>query len=171
MKQRKMYIDVDGVLVVWDRQFNCVELSRGFGRLMRFCKIHNIQPFWITMWSKNKEQLLGLGRLLWPDICPTMAQIQIIEFDGAQKAHAIDYASDFVWIEDGLSPADAECLRGRNALDRFFCVDGLDPECLLKFMEFTRERMNLPEIEEWGPQWDSFFSRPRQMPALVVRPS
>ena len=36
---RKMYLDVDGVLVVWDSAHNCIELARGFGRLMRFCKI------------------------------------------------------------------------------------------------------------------------------------
>lgn len=160
-KQRKMYIDVDGVLVVWDRKYNCVELARGFGRLMRFCKIHEIQPYWLTSWSKNPTTLLGLESLLWPTICPTMARPKIAPWEET-KAKVVDLKSDFVWIEDGLGARDLEILEQHNLSDRFFMADGLDQECLLRFMDFTQRRLGLPEIEDWGPFWESVFTRSRK---------
>jgi hypothetical protein len=161
VKPRKMYLDVDGVLVVWDKEHNCIELARGFGRLMRFCRVHEITPCWLTLWSKRPETLEGINCLLWPKSCPTMAAPGIVDYGGGPKAAAIDYASDFVWIEDGLGERDRAILAGHHALDRFFPADGLDPDCLLKFMEFTRRKMALPEIADWGPNWESFFTRPR----------
>jgi hypothetical protein len=163
-RPRKMYIDVDGVLVTWDRTHNCVELSRGFGRLMRFCKIHNIQPYWLTTWHKKPTTLEGLNCLLWPVSCQTMAVPQIATYGEKGKTEGIDYESDFVWIEDGISPEDMKVLEDRGVADRFFWTEGLDPHCLTKFMEFTRKKMKLPKVKDWGPKWDSFFSRPRKRP-------
>jgi len=91
VKKRKLYMDIDGVLVTWDSEFNCIKLAHGFGRLLRFCQIHEIQFCWLTMWSANPVALKGLGRLLWPDICPTMAKPEILTFDGDFKAEAIDF--------------------------------------------------------------------------------
>ena len=161
-KPRKMYIDIDGVLVVWDGEHNCTELSRGFGRLMRFCKLHDIQPYWLTMWSMQPATLDGINCLLWPKSCPTMAVPQILPYERDKgKAAVIDYDSDFVWIEDGLTPRDAEVLRTHNAFDRFFFTDGLDPDCLLKFMEFARRKFELPDLDLGaGPAWDSPLCRP-----------
>ena len=162
MKPRKMYIDVDGVLVVWDREYNCVELSRGFGRLMRFCKIHDITPYWLSMWALFPGSLDGVNCLLWPKSCPTMAVPQPLVYDRARgKPSVIDFDSDFVWIEDGIGPAEIAALDRHNARDRFYWADGLDPDCLLKFIEFTRQRMDLPPIADWGPNWESGFTRPR----------
>lgn len=167
MKPRKMYIDVDGVLVVWDAEHNCIELAHGFGRLMRFCKIHHIQPCWLSMWSRFEGTLHGLNCLLWPKTCPTMAVPEIVPYGADGKAAAIDYESDFVWIEDGIAEEALALLESHGARDRFFLADGLDADCLLKFMEFTRRVMDLPEIEDWGPNWDSPFSRRR--PPLPTR--
>lgn len=162
MRTRKMYIDIDGVLVVWDAQHQCIELARGFGRLMRFCQIQAIQPYWLSMWSGNKPALDGLLCLLWPTICPTMAHPQTVVVGDAGKAACIDYQSDFVWIEDGLSARDRDILEQNHALDRFFCTDGLDPDCFLKFMEFTRQQMNLPDLTLGSDSpWDSPMTRPR----------
>jgi len=159
---RKMYIDVDGVLVVWDGEHNCIELSRGFGRLMRFCRLHRIQPCWLSMWSHFPGALDGLNCLLWPKSCPTMATPVVTGYDRqAGKAAAIDYDSDFVWIEDGISPQDMATLTAHNAADRYFPADGLDGDCLIKLMEFARRKMNLPPITDWGPPWESTWTRPR----------
>jgi hypothetical protein len=65
-RARKMYVDIDGVLVVWDRTHNCTELARGLGRLMRFCKLHQIQPYWLTLWSREPATLAGVSCLLTP---------------------------------------------------------------------------------------------------------
>jgi len=157
-----MYIDVDGVLVVWDKEHNCIELARGFGRLMRFCKIHDIQPYWLTMWSRSPSTLGGLNCLLWPKTCPTMAAPQALAYSQEQgKISAIDMDSDFVWIEDGIDDASLAALAGRGLADRFFWTDGTDGDCLIKFMDFTRRKMNLPDVADWGPPWESTFSRPR----------
>ena len=162
MKPRKMYIDIDGVLVVWDAAHNCVELARGFGRLMRFCKIHDIQPYWLTMWSLFPGTLDGVNCLLWPKTCPTLAHPEPVVYDRAKgKAAAIDYGREFVWIEDGFGPADMAELRRQGAAERAFFTDGLDPDCLLKFMDFTQEKLRLPPIADWGPAWQSGFTTPR----------
>ena len=159
---RKMYLDVDGVLVVWDPAHNCIELARGFGRLMRFCKIHRIQPYWLSMWSRFEGTLHGVNCLLWPKSCPTMAVPEIAPYGPEGKAAAIDYESDFVWIEDGISAEDLAVLEKRGVADRFFWTEGLDPDCLIKFMAFARQKMKLPKIKDWGPTWESHFSRPRR---------
>ena len=151
MKPRKMYIDVDGVLVVWDEAYSCIELARGFGRLMRFCLLHGIQPYWLSLWQP--EYLEGLSRLIW-GLCDTMARPTVLAVERGGKARAIDYESDFVWIEDGLHPEDEAHLRERGALDRFFATDGRDPDALLKFMEFTAQRLGLPEIRDWHADFD-----------------
>ncbi len=163
MKARKMYIDVDGVLVVWDAEHNCVELARGLGRLMRFCKLHDIKPYWLSMWTLFPGSIEGLNGLLWPRTCPTMATPEPLVYDRAKgKSSVVDFESDFVWIEDGLGPGDLALLERHQARDRFFWTDGLDPDCLLKFMAFARARLGLPETTEWGPAWESSFTRPRR---------
>jgi len=162
MHVKKLYMDIDGVLVIWDARHQCIELARGFGRLMRFCQVHEIQPCWLTLWCGNRPALEGLTCLLWPTICPTMAHPQIVDVGPDGKAAAIDYTSDFVWIEDGLNPHDREELQRHDALDRFYCTDGLDPDGLLKFMDFTRQRLNLPDRDLGaGPAWDHAMTRAR----------
>ena len=95
--------------------------------------------------------------------------LEIAEAAGVDDPHwsmaagAIDYDSDFVWIEDGIGARDLATLEAHNARDRFYLSNGLDPDVLLKFMEFTRERMGLPEITDWGPNWESFFTQPRAL--------
>jgi len=158
---RKMYLDVDGVLVVWDPLHNCTELARGFGRLMRFCRMHAIQPYWLSAWSKHGDRLGALNRLLWPDTCGTMAAPEVADYGDGPKAAVVDYESEFVWVEDGLGPDNVDILRQHNALDRFFWTDGVDPDCLLKFVAFTQERLGLPEVDDWGTAPDSPFARPR----------
>jgi len=162
MRPRKMYIDVDGVLVVWDSQHNCVELARGLGRLLRFCKIHDIKPYWLSMWALFPGSLDGVNCLLWPKSCPTMAIPEPLPYERAKgKTSVVDFDSDFVWIEDGLGPEELKTLEDHGVRDRFFWTNGVDVDCLLKFMEFTRQRLQLPEITDWGPNWDSSFARPR----------
>jgi hypothetical protein len=166
-----MYIDIDGVLVVWDAGHNCIELSRGFGRLMRFCKIHDIQPCWLTMWALFPGTLDGVNCLLWPKTCPTLAHPLPVIYDRAKgKAASIDYDSDFVWIEDGFGPENMAELDRHGAADRAFFTDGCDPDCLIKFMDFTQEKLHLPPITDWGPAWDSGFTRPRRQTDVGIHP-
>ena len=164
MKERKMYLDVDGVLVVWDDRYSCIAMAEGYGRLMRFCKLHDIQPYFLTMWSKQPDTLKGLQCLLWPTTCPTMAVPEIIEYGDDSKSSAIDYESDFVWIEDGIGVDDVECLKRHGALDRFFWTDGHDVMCLLKFMDFTRQKLNLRGGENWQHEWQPAISDPGPPP-------
>jgi len=157
-----MYIDVDGVLVVWDADHNCIELSRGFGRLMRLCRLRAIQPYWLSVWSHFPGALEGLNCLLWPKTCPTMALPQVAAYDRREgKAAAIDYDSDFVWIEDGIDARDMAALQAHGMADRYFPADGLDGECLLKFIDFTCRKLHLPPVTDWGPPWQSPWTRPR----------
>lgn len=158
-KQRKMYLDIDGVLIVWQEQYKCIELARGFGRLMRFCKIHEIQPYWLSQWCMNPGTLTGLNCLLWPTSAGTMAipKIQKWEYN---KAEAIDFESDFVWIEDGIDDDAVAVLRSHAALDRFFWCHGSNSYGLLHFMEFTRKRLSLPVTENWHDDWNNPFLAP-----------
>ncbi len=159
MTQRKMYMDIDGVLIVWNEKYQCIELSRGYGQLMRFCKIHDIQPYWLSQWCHNPETLIGLNCLLWPRTAGTMAEPQIQSWKNS-KASAIDYDSDFVWIEDGIDDDEMDILRSHNATDRFFWCHGTNPDALLHFMEFTRKRLSLPKIDNWESDWDNPFVAP-----------
>jgi hypothetical protein len=159
MKKRKMYLDIDGVLSVWNEKYKCIELSRGFGRLMRFCKIHDIQPYWLSYWCRRPETLIGLNCLLWPQTAGTMAVPEILEWEN-NKALAIDYDSDFVWIEDGIDKETAAVLREHSALDRFFWTHGSNPDCLLLFIEFARKRLGLPITEDWSDPYECPYMAP-----------
>lgn len=160
MKQNKMYIDVDGVVVVWNPAKSCIEFARGFGELLRFCKIHAIQPYWLTNWSNSPVHLEGIGRLLWPDICPTMAHPRILRLRHRTKASLVDYRSNFVWIEDGITEKDVGILRRHHALDRFFWTSGKDPNCLRKFMKFAEVKLGLKPIRKWKHRWSPAISKP-----------
>ena len=141
--QRRMYLDIDGVIAVWDHNNSCVELSRGYGYLMRFCKLHKIQPYWLSMWCNNPKHVTGVSRLLLPDCCSTMASPIITKLNGRQKSDCIDYSSGFVWIEDGISEYDINNLKKHNSLHRFFWTSGRDPDCLYKFIEFSCQIFNI----------------------------
>jgi hypothetical protein len=85
------------------------------GRLMRFCRIHEIQPYWLTMWALFPGTLDGVNCLLWPKSCPTMAHPIPLVYDRARgKAASIDYESGFVWIEDWGSAWDSGFARPRR---------------------------------------------------------
>ncbi len=159
--QRKMYLDVDGVIVVWDRDNSCVELSRGYGYLMRFCKLHDIQPCWLSTWCNSPDQLTGISRLLWPDCCTTMASPIITELGGRQKSDCVDYQADFVWIEDGLGEYDTKNLKKHNALHRFFWTSGREPDCLYRFIEFTCQVFNIRNTLEYHCDESPQISRPK----------
>jgi len=161
-RTRKIYLDIDGVLVVWDAEHNCVRLSNGLGQLMRFCKLRDVKPYWLTMWSRDSGTLDGINCLLWPKTCPTVAVPEICTYDRAKgKAAAIDYDSDFVWIEDGIDRRDMDILTSHGAADRYFPTSGLDPDCLLKFMDFACLKMGLEPLTDWGPAWESRWTRAR----------
>ena len=69
MKPRKLYMDIDGVLVIWDKQYNCIELARGFGRLL-------IQA---TEWG-TREQVLHsyelVARYVMPQFQGSLTSLQ-----------------------------------------------------------------------------------------------
>ncbi len=160
--QRKMYLDIDGVIAVWDHDNSCVELSRGYGYLMRFCKLHDIQPCWLSMWCDSPQYITGVSRLLWPDCCSTMATPLITELGGRQKSDCIDYSADFVWIEDGLSEYDVDNLKKHTSLHRFFWTSGTDPDCLHKFIAFTCGVFSIDNNLDYGCDQSPGISRPKQ---------
>ena len=156
-----MYLDIDGVLSVWDEKHACVELSRGYGYLMRFCKLHEIQPYWLSMWCDHPEYLTGVSRLLWPDCTSSMASPILTKLEGKEKSDCVDYASDFVWIEDGIGDYDVQNLKQHNALHRFFYTNGRDADCLHKFIDFSCQIFNIDNSCDYHSNAFPDISRPK----------
>lgn len=159
--KRKMYLDIDGVIAVWDGKNSCVELSRGYGYLMRFCRLNDIEPHWLSMWCNSPDYVTGVSRLLWPDCTSTMASPVITRLEGRQKSDCIDYNSDFVWIEDGIPDYDVNNLKKHNSLHRFFYTNGRDPDCLYKFIEFACGVFGIKDTVPQGGTEGPDISRPR----------
>lgn len=81
--------------------------------------------FWLTTHCKDGDTQMVLDRLSKYYSTDTMKKLQTIKptkWD-TLKTEAIDFGSDFYWIDDYVFEAEKEILKQRNCIDKLLLVD------------------------------------------------
>ena len=122
---RKLYIDLDGVLIGKMRpgDINCT-IAKYVEGFLKY-SLASFECFWLSTHCKNGDKKRIMQQLsvyadesilsLAKDIKPT--------FWRTLKTEAIDFQSDFYWLDDRPLEVELNTLRERKVYDRFIPVD------------------------------------------------
>ena len=125
MKRKLLYIDINGVLLgKADPNDAAIKLANHAEKFLSFC-LERYNCFWLTDYCKeNKidpaiallkgyadEGFLKLAKRIQPTRWETL------------KTEAINFSSDFYWIDDALLATEKEILKTHNVFDRWIPVD------------------------------------------------
>jgi len=143
-----LYLDIDGVL--WDvTETGTFKGSNGLEEFMTFAFEH-FEVRWLTTWGhfqgcldeKGLETLSNFTKLpidLWKKVKPNLGWEDL-------KTEGINWPEHvagrrFVWVEDGLLPAELQILAERGFLDCYIHTDIFDdPDALIKTHEKLKSR-------------------------------
>jgi hypothetical protein len=136
MIKADIYLDVDGVLFC--RNGKILELRDGFIGFLKFLTDNFENCYWLTCWYDGFNEILekayagGIAR-----------KFKACEWNG-NKALAIDFSRDFVWIEDGISDEELQVLIQHNAVGSYIEVpfEGKMSE-LYKIKKELKRRFNI----------------------------
>ena len=100
--------------------------------------------FWLTTYCKNgvNNARRALANVFSDDLLDRI-DAEIVAADwGELKTDAIDFAEDFIWLDDILRPAERQVLLQNDVLDRQFLMDMYDPQMAQKALAEIKSRLN-----------------------------
>lgn len=116
----KVYIDVDGVLLT---KHNTTAAPYAVD-LIDYV-VNNYDCYWLTTHCRygNADRLLDMLAHYFPsNVMEKMRQIKPTKWD-TLKTEAIDFNSDFYWIDDYVFNVEIEVLKKKSCLNRLLLVD------------------------------------------------
>lgn len=138
MTLKKLYIDIDGVLIAGGSPYVLKPVLAGHAvKFLRF-SLDNFDCYWLTshcrhgetshliayLETTNDPKILELSREVKPTSWSTL------------KTEAIDLTSDFYWIDDSPLQYEIELLKSHGVLERWIHTNTRkDPDGLLRVME------------------------------------
>ena len=119
MKRTKLYIDIDGVLLK-NREDKAVE---GISSFIRF-SVSNFDCYWLTTHCKGDAQAAMdyLSEYLTCEDLKLLQKVKATDWN-TLKTEAIDFTSDFYWIDDYAMNAEKEILQMKGKLDSLILVE------------------------------------------------
>lgn len=117
---KKLYLDIDGVLLT-----NKNTKAAPYGVEFIDSVASKYDCFWLTTHCKDGDTRMVLDKLSKYYSTDTMKKLQTIKptkWD-TLKTEAIDFGSDFYWIDDYVFEAEKKILKQRNCIDKLFLVD------------------------------------------------
>ena len=119
MKRTKLYIDIDGVLLK-NREDKAVE---GISSFVRFI-VSNFDCYWLTTHCKGDAQTAMdyLSEYLTYEDLKLLQKVKATDWN-TLKTEAIDFTSDFYWIDDYAMNAEKEILQMKCKLDSLILVE------------------------------------------------
>lgn len=119
MKRTKLYIDIDGVLLK-NREDKAVE---GISSFIRFI-VSNFDCYWLTTHCKGDAQtaMEYLSEYLTYEDLKLLQKVKATDWN-TLKTEAIDFTSDFYWIDDYAMNAEKEILQMKGKLDSLILVE------------------------------------------------
>lgn len=128
-----IYLDIDGVLLINDKQASPHADEFLNAVLSKFPD----STYWLTThnWKGENRAKDVLAPHLQPATVKLLDNIKPSEW-GELKTDAIDFNNDFLWFDDDLWPDELEVLENNDASHRFVMIDlSKDPEQLKKLTE------------------------------------
>lgn len=135
---KKLYLDIDGVLLKKDGT-----PAEDLMEFLRFA-IEHFECYWLTTHCDGdaKPVFLYLVGKVPPEALPYIEKIKPTHF-GALKTDAIDFSSDFYWLDDTVFESEQAVLREQGKADCFIHVNlishSLALESILKFLPTGRQ--------------------------------
>ena len=119
MEKTKLYIDIDGVLLK-NREDKAVE---GISSFIRFI-VSNFDCYWLTTHCKGDAQtaMEYLSEYLTYEDLKLLQKVKATDWN-TLKTEAIDFTSDFYWIDDYAMNAEKEILQMKGKLDSLILVE------------------------------------------------
>ena len=119
MEKTKLYIDIDGVLLK-NREDKAVE---GISSFIRFI-VSNFDCYWLTTHCKGDAQTVMdyLSEYLTYEDLKLLQKVKATDWN-TLKTEAIDFTSDFYWIDDYAMNAEKEILQMKCKQDSLILVE------------------------------------------------
>lgn len=141
---KKLYIDVDGVLLGKNDPDNIeVVLARHAEEFLRFC-LKSYDCYWLTTHcteGNNANVIRWLKKYAGDTIIELVKGIKPTTWR-TFKTEAIDFSSQFFWIDDEPLQHEKNILEKNNSFGRWIKVDTCkDPDDLKRAMEILREEL------------------------------
>jgi hypothetical protein len=111
-----IYLDVDGVLFTVEN--GIFELRHGFIGFLKFLTDNFQNCYWLTCWNDGFNDVLK--KVYAGSISQKFKWADWRKYDN--KAMAINYTRDFVWIEDGICDNEMEVLKEKNCVNKYLYV-------------------------------------------------
>lgn len=117
---KKIYLDIDGVILTTHN----TKIATGAIPFLNYILEH-YDCYWLTTHCRdgNTGWLLNMLAHFFPSrILEKMKQIKPTKWD-TLKTEAIDFNSDFYWIDDYVFNAEIEVLKSKSCLSKLLLVD------------------------------------------------
>jgi len=132
-----MYIDIDGVLLS-KKQVKLVENAKS---LIEFA-IMNFDCYWLTTHCKGDcKNVWGyLSKYFDKETMELIKQIKPTLWD-TLKTEAIDFSTEFFWLEDNPFQAELLILKEKNFLDRLITVNNNKKDELIRVKKLLENQL------------------------------
>jgi hypothetical protein len=132
----KLYLDIDGVLLTAKH----TRAADGVEEFVAFVTTH-FECYWLTTHCKgdSKPALRYLSQFLQPKTIELLqVAVKPTTWD-TLKTEAIDFESDFYWLDDNPLQVERTCLESNGVGDRLFLVNLNQPDELATIeLELTK---------------------------------
>ncbi len=131
---KKLYLDIDGVLIKKDGT-----PAEGLVKFLQFATKH-FDCYWLTTHCDGDAEpvFLYLVGKVSPEALPYIEKIKPTRF-GARKTDAIDFMSEFYWLDHTVFESEQKVLVEKGAEERFILVDlRSNPQALESILEILK---------------------------------
>jgi len=137
MNRSKLYIDIDGVLLT-NKKTRASDFACEF---LNYC-VSNFDCYWLTTHCKgdNKNVLKYLNQYFNVEMNDTLNLIKSTYWE-TLKTEAIDFTSDFIWLEDNPFNAEIEILNKNNAIDNLIVINLNNKDELKRVMNIIHKKI------------------------------
>ena len=127
---KNLYLDIDGTIITIHDDKEAKHLHEFLSYAVK-----NFNCYWLTNHCKGdiKPALYYLKSRVSPESFELLEKFKPTNWDRL-KTDAIDFSSDFIWLDDYIFDAEKEILIKNNSLEKLILID-LDenPDQLLEF--------------------------------------
>jgi len=133
---KKLYIDIDGIILS-TRPTKAANFAVPFIHYI----IENFDCYWLTSQCKGDtgNTLKYLKKYFDEDTMSLLKKIKPTNWKNL-KTEAIDFTSDFLWIEDNPMEDEKAVLKASSATDRLLLLEENNPDALLLLISILRKK-------------------------------